>query len=61
MQMDRHTDTISPLYVQFMQFVQGIYNNCVFILCVNIVVCFRMLFRDFLHKKIGSGRSERTA
>jgi hypothetical protein len=30
-------------------------------LCGNNVVCFRMLFRDLLHKKIGAGRSERTA
>jgi hypothetical protein len=36
------------------------WKQCTF-LCGNNVVCFRMLFRDLLHKKIGARRSERTA
>ena len=37
------------------------YWNVTIFWCSNSVVCFRMLFRDLLHKKVGTGCPERTA
>ena len=54
LQIDSETVTSSTLLVYE-------YRNVTVFWCSNSVVCFRMLFRDLLHKKVGTGRSERIA
>ena len=54
MQIDRDTHTIVPLCVYE-------FRDITVFWCDDSVVCFRMLFRDLLHKKVGTGRPECTA